>query len=61
MTITRDVKGIRYDGSTVNKTITVRMSKDSKGKSLSLSDEKGNIMLMIPIEPIETDLKQIIS
>lgn len=43
-----------------DKTITVRMTKDSNGKSLSLADEKGNIMLMIPIEPIEKDLKQII-
>lgn len=32
--------------------ITVRGSIDDKGMSLSLTDEKRNIMLMIPVEPV---------
>lgn len=60
MTIKKNIKGLVFDGLMTDKTITVRMTKDSNGKSLSLADEKGNIMLMIPIEQIEKDLKQII-
>ena len=40
--------------------ITVRMTGDSRGKSLSLADEKENVMLMIPLELIAKDLKQIL-
>ena len=40
--------------------ITVRISSDSKGKSLSLADDNEGIMLMIPLEPIESDLRVIL-
>ena len=59
MTITRDVVGIVYTDTMVKKVITVRMTKDTRGKSMSLADEVGNIMLVIPIEPIENELKKI--
>lgn len=60
MTITRDVNGILCNDFMQERKITVRITKDSKGKTLSLADEKENVMLIIPLEPIEKDLKQIL-
>lgn len=40
--------------------ITVLMTRDKFGKTLSLADEEGELMLSIPLEPIENDLKKII-
>lgn len=33
-------------------TVTLRVTKDDLGKSMSLADDKGGIMLQIPIEPV---------
>ena len=60
MTITKDINGLIYKDSMQPTRITVRMTSDSKGKSLSLADEKKNVMLMIPLELIAKDLKQIL-
>lgn len=60
MTITKDVNGILCNDFMQKRKITVRITKDSKGKTISLADEKENIMLIIPLEPIEKDLKQIL-
>ena len=60
MTITRDVNGLIYQDSMQPTRITVRMTSDSGGKSLSLADDKENVMLMIPLELIAKDLKQIL-
>lgn len=61
MTITKDIEGLKMGNTIEPKTITVRITRDCKGKkSLSLADEKSNIMLMIPLEPIEHDLKRIV-
>lgn len=40
--------------------ITVRMTGDKFGKTLSLADEEGELMLLIPLESIENDLKKIL-
>ena len=60
MTITKDVNGILCNDFMKKRKITVRITKDSKGKTISLADEKENVMLIIPLEPIEKDLKQIL-
>lgn len=61
MTLTKDINGLIFKDSMQPTRITVRMTSDSKGKSLSLADEKENVMLMIPLEPIAKDLKQILN
>lgn len=33
-------------------TVTLRVTKDNLGQSMSLADDKGGIMLQIPIEPV---------
>ena len=38
--------GIRFG------TVTLRVTKDNLGQSMSLADDKGGIMLQIPIEPV---------
>ena len=60
MTLTKDINGLIFKDSIQPTKITVRMSSDSIGKTLSLADEKENIMLVIPLEPIARDLKQIL-
>lgn len=60
MTITKDINGQIFKNSMQSTRITVRMTSDSKGKSLSLADEKNDVMLMIPLELIAKDLKQIL-
>lgn len=40
MTITKDINGLTFRDSMQSTRITVRMTSDSKGKSLSLADEK---------------------
>ena len=55
----REVDGItvdmRLDGSTKIRKhkIVFRITKDEKGKSISLCDELRGIMLEIPLEPVE--------
>lgn len=39
--------------------ITVRITQDKDGKSLSLSDDK-KIMLLIPLEPIADKLREVL-
>lgn len=60
MTITRDINGLIFEDSMQPTRITVRMTSDGTGKSLSLADEKKNVILMIPLELIAKDLKQIL-
>lgn len=60
MTITKDVNGILCNDFMQKRKITVRITKDQKGKTISLADEKENVMLIIPLEPIEKDLLQIL-
>lgn len=38
--------GIRFG------TVTLRVTKDNLGQSMSLADDKSGIMLQIPIEPV---------
>lgn len=53
----KDVNGIIFDGNTMAPSrLTVRGTADSKGKSLSIADDK--IMLEIPLEPILKDIKK---
>lgn len=61
MTLTKDINGLIFKDSMHPTKITVRMTSDSKGKSLSLADEKNDVMLMIPLEPIAKDLEQILN
>ena len=61
MTLIKDIKGLKIKGTLMQwADITVRISSDSKGKSLSLADDNEGIMLMIPLESIESDLKEIL-
>lgn len=49
----RTVDGLEaYNGRIGERTITVRVTSDGLGKSLSLADDIRGIMLMIPIEPV---------
>lgn len=58
-TTTHEVIGMETDGNAFEvKTITVRITADAAGKSLSLSNED-DCMLCIPLEPIEDRLKEI--
>ena len=58
MTIERVVKGLVFGGKRLMKErkIFVRITADDIGKTLSLSDDQ-NVMFVIPIEPIEKELK----
>lgn len=47
----REVEGVAVNDAGFRKAkISVRISDDKIGKSLSLADDKGGIMLMIPLE-----------
>lgn len=58
MTIERVVNGLVFGGETLMKArkIFVRITADDIGKTLSLSDDQ-TVMFVIPIEPIEKELK----
>ena len=62
-----DVTGITFDIQPDKPTrmrpkkITVRITKDEKGKSLSLADELRGIMLEVPLEPIENTLRWVMN
>ena len=60
MTLTKDINGLIFKDQMQPTRITVRMTSDGKGMSLSLADEKENVMLMIQLELIAKDLKQIL-
>lgn len=54
MTRTREVKGMIVTPSGITAgTVTLRVTKDKLGKSLSLSDDSRGFMLQIPIEPVQ--------
>ena len=49
----REVEGVAVNHAGFRKVkISVRISDDKIGKSLSLADDKGGIMLMIPLEEL---------
>lgn len=57
MTKTKDVKGIMWHNKNGNMyarpaTITVRVTSDEHGKSLSLADEREGVQLLVPLEPL---------
>lgn len=60
MTITKDIPGMMLNKTMQKKTLTVRITKDALGKTLSLADEDESIMLAVPIEPIENDLRRML-
>lgn len=57
MTKTKDVQGHTWKTADVGlfvipRTITVRVSSDEIGKSLSLTDDLEGIQLVVPLEPL---------
>lgn len=60
--IVKTVKGamMTLRGLNPNADIAVRIKRDNKGKSLSLAYEDIGVMLLIPLEPIETELKEVL-
>ena len=61
MTIVRSVKGLNLSSGLYKESeLVVRMTNDHIGKSLSIADEDNNIMLCIPLEPIENQLRKIL-
>lgn len=60
-TVYKDVPGLKMDGTGISGcTITVRITGDSIGKTISFADEKDGVMLMLPLESIEDKLKEIL-
>jgi hypothetical protein len=59
MTTVKEVNGttciMRPDGQLVQilTTLVFRITKDEKGKTISLADEKLGAMFVIPLEPVE--------
>lgn len=54
----REVTGMSVDGAGFRKAkISVRISDDKIGKSLSLADDKSGTMLMIPLEELRDVLE----
>lgn len=54
MTRLKDVDGLVFaNGKIRSATVTVRVTKDSRGESISLSDEHRGIMLFIPVEKVK--------
>lgn len=60
--IIKTVKGamMTLSGMRPNIDIDVRIKKDEKGKSLSLTDNESGIMLLIPLEPVEKELAEVL-
>lgn len=60
-TKTKDVSGFVFDNNRQTMkltTITARVTKDDRGKTLSLADESGTgIMLVVPVEKIKEMLR----
>lgn len=57
MTKTKDVEGIVWHDKNGNlyarpATITVRVTADEHGKSLSLTDEHKGVQIVVPLEPL---------
>lgn len=56
----KKVMGMMGDGYSIKPMmLTVRITADERGKSLSLSDDK-SVILMIPLEAIEKRLKEVL-
>ena len=54
------IRGARIDEmNIIPKDLTVRITSDARGKSMSISDDEGGMMLMIPLEPIIERLKEV--
>ena len=63
MRFMKKVKGIRAEGKSMNmmsRELMVRGTADSVGMTLSICDEDENVMFMIPLEPIQTELKMML-
>ena len=61
----RDVNGIIFDQRPEGlkmrmHRITVRVTNDEKGKSISLEDELRGIIIEIPLEPVEDLMKWVV-
>ena len=53
MTKSREVNGMIVTPAGIRfGTVTLRVTKDDVGQSISLADEKSGFMLQIPIEPV---------
>ena len=57
MTKTKDVQGVVWKDHWGNMyrrpaTITVRVTSDEQGKSLSLTDERKGVQIVVPLEPL---------
>lgn len=60
-TTLHDIAGMRFDKRGFYPSIiTARITSDEWGKSLSLSDDKEELMLQIALEPIEERLKEVL-
>lgn len=54
------IQGAQTDGFTITpKELTVRITSDASGKTLSISNEE-DVMMLIPMEPILARLKEIL-
>lgn len=61
-TTTHDVDGFRMDHKGMRlTTITARVTKDELGATLSLADERDEMLLAIPLEPIAERLREVVS
>lgn len=61
MTIVKSVKGLNLSKGVYKESeLVIRMTGDHIGKSLSIADEDNDIMLCIPLEPIENQLRKIL-
>lgn len=57
--IEKDSNGLIFDGRSLHgTTVTIRITSDEYGKSMSLT--AGNIQIQIPLEPIEVQLGDIL-
>ena len=59
-TTVHDVEGIIFTNMPKEAKLTVRITSDKIGKSLSISDDE-NLMYMIPLEPILKRLKEVVN
>lgn len=63
MNVNKKVHGMKFDGKILSQTdITIRITADKYGKTLTLSTENplNGVMLSIPLEAIEKELKKVL-
>lgn len=54
----KDIRGLVYIGSRMGEAeVTVRVTHDEKGKSLSLASDVAGVMIMIPLEQVDDMLE----